>query len=678
MPQVNRYTQMPAPSIVNPISFEEFAKVPMAKAMLAGETTGAIDRIKTDYNVDDADLGYISSLVEGIDKKKGAVVDDITNNNINSQTIADVLKLKKERDTLYKTKIQQAEENKRRVDLWKQQIDQMYGKDAPWYAAKIKEKELADWKLHGSFKEGDVPRTFAAGMGETYYSIKDDVFKFMEQAKEMTQSDEKGSNLYYPGGTSQVQKGDMVYDYTTNTYRKSTMTNEPKLAEVYQSLLNEYNDPDTERGRFAKYADIDLETIKYNLDQAFNAYRRTQVDEQGGGSGYSNARQLQTTPNENEFELTLDEQEVPLRNLEGIETTSTGILDNISKTVALSNKATYKYTETSPEDPSFGWMGLSYLAPLLGGVGNYLTKGFKYGSWDSKNLHPNTVYTKEVTKNLFNSAKVVTGGTNKKLALLEAYPDVINTIVGDNQKMKDLAYNALTMRGKNSVDILFDKVDTYLHENMSNRASPLAVGRDYRETEYGQDVKGVKAIEAAKDVFASSKNAIDESNRDYLDKEDQDVLNGEVAAGELEQEGNLTILSIGNLDKRGIYIEGSTGAHILKYNKKEKKGKRIFVPLSKQEKNTPEYVRAEELNRDILNLAKGGVTQKWLNVGTPDKAVWKQVFVRRQATKGDELNFTILDNLKQLKEKTLGIKLTPKLTSRLAGNDYYTNYILNE
>jgi len=643
MPIVNRYTQLPQPLRLNPLSFEELSRVPLAKAQEKAEGLAAINRISTDFNVDAKDLGYISNLVQGIDSNKNSIVDNIANNGVDTKTVSDVINLKRERDELYKTKINQAEENKKRIEAWKQQVDQLYAKEAPWYANLVKQKEYGqNWT--GSFDEEGNPKVFQGSFGEKYFDVKEDFFKYMEQAKDMTQVNEKGANIFIPGGgvPQQVQVGDQVYSVTQNTYRKRTMSNEDKLKFVVNELLTEYNDPTTERGKFKQYAEISNEDLLYEANQAYNVYRRRVVEEEGGGKSYGSPQQIPQAPNTPFFSQ--ETLQYAYKVSDELKKTDTG---NLSSIVEAYKETQREFENTSTINKLNPFRGIRMISRYIDNLRS-ITEGDEASR--TKLVKDNF---REVVDELHLDPKM--------RAIAEGYPTT--NLSGDERKKIQL----------HVIDLIKDYVDD--HSSEGQQANIMSV--DQMKTNYGLEIKSVNPDEAAEDLTKGGFNLYPRNSRMIVNKdkdEFKDVIKA-MLTGKAEIQGVAPMFSPDLNDENGDYIPGMSSAYKVVVKDSDNEdivAKEYYIQQPSYLKNTPQFRRMEEVNKIVKSLPMGDKTK--LTILLPENGTYipKTITVKHTGVSGGDYRLYFDEN-------TQGISLNSDegimYSAALVGPEYLNELI---
>lgn len=637
MAEFNRYTQMPAPLIVNPISFEDFAKVPLMKARATGETVGAAERINTEYNVDDADLGKISTLVEGIDKLKEGIVTDITNNGINSQSIGQVITLKRERDKLYKNKIQQAEENKKLLFAWRQKIDDMVmrGTISPEYGEKIKQKEYGKWvDKGGTFandNDSDLPRMFQENFGVKYFDIDKDIREQLNEIK--NQETIKGTS--WAGGKSHVEQGDGFTQLVTSGGGSRTKaSNESNLDAAINRIYQEYSDPNTERGQFVQYADVDISSLKGRLQkykQEFLAKKDiTQVDNSqrqllGDGSGKDNSN-----------DAIIDTENNPIReskykinkDLKSVTNTNWKELVTIDEEFRKKQKDKPWYTITKPGD-------------LL----DVINKIRKSGNSDPKTI-------------------------KDKILLIYKFPSTIDKLIDSGDLTPAMVYNAKGGQIK-WINHVIDKISDYQEKNVTPNQQSKIVTEDYMRTSWGLDISKSNPEGSAQDIYKGTYNFYNLENRKIADKDEQEEIRAALGTKGAEVQGNIPMLSPDLLDENGEVLSNLSGGRKFTVTDPKSKyfGKSYYAELPPSLKETKNFKRIKELNERILSLSVADQTDNIVyrnNKGGFERA--KVIHIDSAPGTYDVVTsdgqFTLNDN--------------PQLLTRMYGEDYFNNYIYPE
>lgn len=583
MAEFNRYTQMPAPLIVNPISFEDFAKVPLMKAKATGEIVGANERISTEYNVDDADLGKISTLVEGIDKIKENIVTDITNNGINSQSVGQVIALKRERDRLYKTKIQQAEENKKLLFAWRQKIDDMVmrGTISPEYGEKIKEKEYGKWvEKGGTFtkdSESDLPRMFQENFGVKYFDIDKD---FREQLIEAArQGDVKTTPT---GGGSGKMTEDNGYNVfvTPGSGSVTTSTNEANLDATINRLVGEYMDPTTERGKFAQYSDMDLTELKNRAQ----LYKQEFLDTKSIKQWNSGSKQI------------LGKKDPKPPN---------GIIDTENNPI---KESKYKISKDLKEATTTNWKEFEV-------IDNKFREKHGKKPWYKRGIvNPSDVI--DVIKELRGIGDSDPKTIKDKILLVYKFPGTITELIASGDLTPAMVSNAKKGQIK-WINHVVDKIGEWQENNVKQRQQSKIVTEDYMRTEWGLEIPKVDPEKSAQDIAKGDYNFYRLEDRSVVKNEEGDeeydaIKKSLRLPGKAEVEGYIPMLSPDLLDENGDVLDDLTGGRKFTVKDPDSKyfNKSYYVKLPPGVRDTKEYKIIKELNKIILSLGVGDKTNE--------------------------------------------------------------------
>lgn len=270
----NRYSRLQQPLLIDPLSVEELSRVPLAKAMAEAEGLAAVNRVKTDFNVDQKDLNSITGLVGDLDKRKETIIDNIANNGINNQSIQEVLKLRNDRNELYKSTVNKAEENKLRIDRWKTNIDKatMSGNMSPQFGQLVKDTGYNQWT--GTMQDGVVTE-FEDHYGTQYIDVDKDIQNLMSKAKVQLE-DTDITKFHYSvdpltGNIIVTQQGE------TKNY-----SNVKHLQEAIKILETDYSTPGNVRGDFASYTGLTKDEIVDKLNKYKDFYTQTETTTTGG------------------------------------------------------------------------------------------------------------------------------------------------------------------------------------------------------------------------------------------------------------------------------------------------------------------------------------------------------------------------------------------------------------
>lgn len=593
--QVNRYTQMPAPLMINPLSFEELSRVPLAKAQASAEGVAALGKIKTDYNVDDKDLDKISTLVKGIDEHKDKVVESISTTGVTSQTVNEVLNLKKNRDQVYKGVINQAEENKKRIDLWKNQVDEMVmNQRVPaWYANLIK-SNVYDKGWKGSFDEGsDVPKTFQGNFGEKYIDMDADIREVLFQAA--SKGDVK-TTAWGSGEPSVEQKvlGDQGFNFMTTSGggTKTVATNKKNLEEAIKMLESEYTDPTTERGKFSAYVGTSKEELKGIIEK----YKNIFLDTRNEVRTESKTRQLMDGKGNNQVTapIAYDTQAFResayklLSNLEKTNPTTSLFMNNAWKE---SKEEVNKSTTQAKKDSN---------------VPDVLTDMLGFGVKVQKFLRKMTGFGTSTPIN-----------TDEQIDVINRFGAVTDMLIKTGDLKPITLYNASIKGERGNVyrNEVIEKIRDYTDTHVNPIEAPNLVTEDYMRTTYGLANKGIEPGEASRDIVKGAPNFIRFEDRENIDasenaKEHTEILKA-INSGKAEVQGVIPMLSPDLLDANGNYIKDMSSARAVYVTDKDSKyfNQKYYTKLPASLRNTPNFRRIEGINNTVMSLEVGQTSQ---------------------------------------------------------------------
>ena len=670
MPEINRYTQMPAPLVVNPISFEEFSRVPMAQAVEKGAGLAALGRINTDYDVDEADLGKVTEMITGIDQVKDGIVNKIANSNIDLQTVGEVLALKKQRDELYKTKINAAEMNKKIINNWRENVDRMTmsGQHPADYGELIKQRGYTDWQRSGGTfgVEGKDAKTYIPDFGVKYIDVDKDIRSLMEQAAR--QGDVKTSQ--WGSGESKIEEMQGYNMLTTSGGGSKTISSNLKNITAAEALLEkEYNDPRTDRGKFAEYAGKDK--VLTELHSRLEEYKKMFLDTKLDVRSESKTKQLMGKKDEvytggTEW-ATKDRILVPTDNIDAIKYGSkSSIVDRTFKTATDINKDYVKKEQTG-ETPSSFLRGLGMVVPSLAtiiDITNQLKSGKSFK--DVSFAGPNYRAAKEIIGSSMQVFKNQKNAYKDKLSAITDLPFAMEDIVSKDKSFGKIVAKAL-QGDKNAIDATYDVLADYMtYDSGSIEIDPKIVTTQYTRTQYGLSLKGVNTVESAQDLFSNSFNALALNTGTTLDKKTQATINHKGKIGKMEVKGNIPLFSPYLIDKEtGKLNLDYTGGFVVSdlTEKSEDNQGEFLTPLPEKWKQTPEYERALELNSLVVPLQKGATTSVLM---TDDGVNYYPIEIRHDERQGQEFHYLYNDGTgySELKDEDQARIVGPKFAKR--------------
>ena len=571
---------MPSPLVINPLSFEELSRVPLAEAQAKAEGVAAINRVNTDFNVDTKDLNYVNNLTKNITDSKDRIVSSISSNGIDSQTVSDVINLKKQRDNVYKTQIAKSEENKKIIDVWRQSVDEMVlkGNIPSKYGEKIKQKEYSKWQ--GTFNDKGTPNTFINTYGERYYDEDEDIKNVFKQAEDMTQLPGKEGYKYSSGSVPKLVNipgiGNMIRTISPSEWQK--MSNAQKIHSAKQLLWEQYTNPNTERGKYAKYADYgqeEFQALADKLNYYEQMYTKEKEDRQGGEAHYSEGSNPSQTTYVAQALRPSQYQESP-----NLDKASPGFFGKLAKSFVLTSDSSIDYltgnNKNNPNHPSF---------------------------WG--HLNPFRSVT-EFINNMKDDNKVL----DTKSKVINQFDNTVQQLVKDKvitSKEAWLAQQNVKGVSEPYIKKVYAAVDKYQDEMTHVIEAPNIVSEDYMYTKFGLKQKDVDPVDAAKDLFKESTNYYNQKDRSILggtSSEHEDLMKNLANKG-AEVQGVIPMLSPDLLDEHSNYIDGLSSAKTVTITNKDSKnfGKKYYVklPQSTRDKD-PNYHRIEELNKRILSL----------------------------------------------------------------------------
>jgi len=455
---INRYSQIVQPSVVNPITFEEFARVPMAKAQASAEALKATSGILTDYNVDVKDLDNVNTLVGAVDESKDNLVDNILNNGVNKQTISQFITVKEQRDKAYRNYINKAQENKLKLDSWRANVDKMSMQlGDPSYGELVKRKEYENWL--GTFQEDGTVSDFVPNYGVKYVDVDKDIQQVMSQAAPtLTSEDLKGMSIQYISGLGRY----MVTDKEGRLAYKNT----PGLQSAADLLTREYGTSTTDRGAFAEYSELQPKDILGKIQNYFDLYKREDIKRYGGG------RQFVAPPGMGGMQ----------QQLQGYAPTSkTGLVPITYKTQlpTKANKFFSTFVQAGEEETGKKSFFGDAWKLALGPFGAIPAVKSAYDSW---------VKAEEVVGNKIYNPKNI----------IEQYDNVGRELVRLNKISSDL-YKKAVSGDKNAQEDLADEIRDYVHNIAKKESQQSIFVGDYLRTEFGDKMKN-DPVGAAKDI----------------------------------------------------------------------------------------------------------------------------------------------------------------------------------
>jgi len=520
----NRYSRIIQPTVVNPISFEEFARVPMAEAQAQAAGLQATSGISTEFNVDQKDLMDVSAATDAIDQEKNSLIDNILSNGVNNETIGDFIRVKKIRDTKYKTFIDKAQANKQRIDTWRATVDAMVVNRSitPQFGETIKTKEYGKWdKTLG--QEGTTA-DFVPSYGVQYIDVDQDIQSIMRQ-NVMNLTDE----IKEHGLKTSWLAGRLVI---TDATGRDVSSNYKSLTQAVKILENDYTNPETNRGAFAEYSDMAPQDLSDKINNYMEFYKQEKIDKWGGRRQFMNPLQRKATTTQGGYAPTSKTIPVPIKY-------KTDIPSSFNRTSAAVVEASNIQDKKMSE------------------------KTFWEKVWEAS---PFGVYgkTKEILES-WEEGKLVSDEKNYNLGkIIEQYSSVANHLIKSGKISPNL-YKKATKNDIDSQEEVASEIRDYM-EDLSERESTqtIFIG-DYLNTEFGNKMKNnPKGV--ARDIGTQLKgvpvyNVLDRDNP--ITGEDKAVISTALLDGTAVVRGVAVGGSSLTTDSKGDYIEELSQGYIV-------------------------------------------------------------------------------------------------------------------
>jgi len=275
---VNRFTQAQDPLVFNPISVEQFAMVPLAKAKAKASGIRAVSSLDIDYDVDQKDQARIKNSVDAVDAGKDKVINRIMSEGVTDNMITEFMGLKQTYKAV-KNDVKLAETNKTRIDKWKAQVMQLHQND-PKYIQYIYDKEYEN-KWTGTFREDGTSNQFEAELGPRSFSIVDDAAQALKGIPMTMKDDIKGGGKFVMEPDPNNPDGPGYMTWVTTEGKKVYENNSNVLLRM-NAYLREYRNTETQRGAYAGYRGIKDEYIENVFNDMAQSMFRSEV--RGGGS----------------------------------------------------------------------------------------------------------------------------------------------------------------------------------------------------------------------------------------------------------------------------------------------------------------------------------------------------------------------------------------------------------
>jgi len=553
MAKFNRYSKIQQPSIINPISFEEFSRVPMAKARADAAALSATQGIDTDFEVDQKDLAGVTAATKAIDGEKNSLVENILNSGVTNQTINDFIRVKKLRDDKYKTFIDQAQRNKKSIDSWKATLNSMAARGMdPRHIDMIKKKEYAD-KWQGTLDEEGGVRDFEPSFGAKYVNVDNDIQQTMSKAKLSAEEiQEHGYKV-----TFDRRMGKFI---VTDRSGKIVTNNAKQLAAAADILRTDYSNPETERGAFASYSEMGVEDLENKINKYLNVFSQGTEKSFGGrkqyvASGYNTRGKTASTTSSRTASA------------------STGLV-------------TIKYKTHLPSSTN------KTISKIGAAVDSFFKS--KDGIFDkSPMMHVANMYSSWIK-----GSKQVDDKNITSLDIIKQYEGVAHELI-KNRKFSD-KYGAKAVRGdKEAQDIIADLIREYLQETSEQKANENIYVGDYLNTEFGKKMKN-SPLKAGQDVAKYMLSAYNIDNRSsLLDKEDLIELEQALKTGKASVKGVLPAGSDLTRDSNGDYVKDLSQSYVIKYEGEQYLVPRIWEPKQSRDPNVSKIGYNYHMNRDI-------------------------------------------------------------------------------
>jgi hypothetical protein len=246
MATVNRFSPIVQPTVFNPISIEQFSMVPLARAEAKTNALLAASSYTMKYNVDSKDEAVVSSMVGNIHKTKDDIVNRIAKEGVSDNFVNDFIEL---RQTYQQTqnKVKVAEQNKAAIDQWKEQVFKIHHKNTAYMNLVLDKEYQKGWA--GSFNEDGSTNAFQKSTGPMSYSIVDDFTQALsgisQETKQLIVGGARFKKEKMPDGSSAV--------VMVTSEGKTISSNKDDVLAKLTAVLQEYEDPTSERGSFKDY-----------------------------------------------------------------------------------------------------------------------------------------------------------------------------------------------------------------------------------------------------------------------------------------------------------------------------------------------------------------------------------------------------------------------------------------
>ncbi len=527
MPPVNRFSQIVQPSVVNPISFEEFARVPMSAAQAQASATAATQSIGTDYDVDMKDLERVQGAVAEIDKGKNEISTSIMNNGVTKQTMSQFMNVKNKRDRVYKDLVNKAQQNNLQIKAWRENVDRMVvaGKIPSWYGETIKAKEYDKWE--GTLQDDGNLADFIPTYGERYFDVDKDIQQVMSQAAFTLTGEEieKIKPRWVEGNLMLTDdKGVLQYD------------NFRGLQAAVNKIVNDYRTQGTERGDFAAYTEMDQEFLQQKITNYFNIYARQDIKQTGG------ARRFVRPPASG-------------KTATGTETAPTSFISGVD--------IKYKMSVPTSSNRFFG-TGLEIADQFQKDLES---KNFWERGWS---MNPISIWSNAI-KAYQKGTDIAAAGEYSKKKVLDSHPGAIKYLRDNNIISKNLLDKAVE-GNEDAIGDVYDEVKTHM-TNLSEGTSQVPVAlEDFLNQKFS--IKMNKNIKGAGNDLGRNLKSIPVYTADTRTEVGEDVKK-EIKEALLKADptafikANMPVGSPFTTDSNGEYIRDLSQGYVIEYDGKE-------------------------------------------------------------------------------------------------------------
>jgi len=577
MARTNRYQPIIQPTIVNPISFEEFARVPMLKAQVTGEALSATQGIDTQYNVDLKDIPIVDQTLKIVKEGKESLVNNILSEGVNNDTISKFMQVKQLRDKAYKDVIDMAQMNKQKIDKWRATVEGIgLQKGLPAaYIDKVKQVGYDNWQGTLGGKDQTISE-FNPYYGPEFFDMDQDIQQALSQAKETThlgEEDLKGMSYY---------KDENLGRYImTDASGKEVSGNALKLKAVADMLMQTYQDNQHKRGQLREFMDIHPQKVANMINAYMAGYTVEDVRRWGGGTSMGGEIKPPVEFPEQTLLTELTKTFIP----SGTGTTTNKMM---SRLVMASEQA-----DVSGGIKNRPWYitALSAIVPMTGvaydGIVGWVDSqdrfDEKFQSTDSEFMANNA----DVVGFLIEEGKKAKPGI-----------DIDYTISPD-------LYTRFAKGDKDAIEEVMDKTKEYVNDNTSE----MSIKDEYYGGEAVVTLDGKKRNDIDPDskveeimTYFHEIEVRDMSNREELDKEEKQAIIDAYNKNskEVRYNGSLKMGSKLVTDMDGRPLANMSQAYKINYKGKDYLVGRSWEPQQSQDKSVGfHYKHGQEVERHI-------------------------------------------------------------------------------